>query len=582
MSMPEVLDGLPRRVADWAVNRSLAPTSVTGISLALGLCAAAWFSAGTRPDNIRGAVVLAASYLAWRTARWLAGPGAGAGAGPARAGAGTLAEVGGAVSDYAVYAGLAVGGYEAHWSGTWELAAAVVIAAAVRRTAVACGGQPAGAIGDGNPLGRAVRGFLAYAPGGRVAVIAVVAPIWGAHATLLILLEWGIIATAYAITGPGPARVAAAGAAAPSVGPAAVVGSAVWAGSSSARAELTAGTESSARTESSVRTELAARAEWSARRDSPAADPVMDVSVPADSPVSVDQPVRGDSSVPADPVLLADAAMPADTRARMDSPARARSSVPVNSPARMGSPGLSTSAALTPVASGAGQSETPLALAGSPEPTMTLDLMIHREPGPRRESKPKTVLDQRALATIAAYRDDGAAAVWLSRVVRGQFVPLPPAVAGLAATSFLAWLGMHNLLGVLLLTPLVVMLLAAFGSSHPHDGRLDWLVPAVLAAGQLVYIAAIGFSFGVPAPLTFTLCTLVALRYVDLARCDVRNAARGADTRLGWEGRMLAVGVAAMLGITTVAYVALAAYVAMLVCGRLKTSLLAVDGGRPR
>src|SRR5260221_8777433 len=215
MSMRKVLDGLPRRVADWAVNRSLAPNSATGISLALGLCAAAWFSAGTRPDNIRGALALVAGYLAWRAARWLAGPAASAVGGSARAGAGTLAELGGTVSDCAVYAGLAVGGYEAHWSGTWELAAAVVIAAAVRRTAVACGGHVAGVTGDGNPLGSAVRGFLAFSPGGRVAVIVVAAPIWGAHAALLTLLEWGIIATAYVITGHGPDRIAVAGAVKP-------------------------------------------------------------------------------------------------------------------------------------------------------------------------------------------------------------------------------------------------------------------------------------------------------------------------------------------------------------------------------
>src|SRR5260370_39972828 len=141
MSMREGLDGLPRRVADWAVNRPLAPNSVTGISLALGLCAAAWFSAGTRPDNISGALALLASYLAWRAARWLAGPAAGpvtgpaaaAQARPAGAGAGTLAEMSGTVSDCAVYAGLAVGGYEAHWSGTWGPAAARVIAVVRRR-----------------------------------------------------------------------------------------------------------------------------------------------------------------------------------------------------------------------------------------------------------------------------------------------------------------------------------------------------------------------------------------------------------------------------------------------------------------
>jgi hypothetical protein len=102
-------------------------------------------------------------------------------------------------------------------------------------------------------------------------------------------------------------------------------------------------------------------------------------------------------------------------------------------------------------------------------------------------------------------------------------------------------------------------------------------VPAVLVAGQLVYIAAIGFSFGVWAPVTFTLCALIGLRYVDLARRDRRDAARGAATRLGWEGRMLVVGIGAMLGITTVAFVALSVYVAALVCGRVRTSVLSLE-----
>lgn len=591
MSMPEVLDGLPRRMSDWAANRSLAPTSVTGISLALGLCAAAWFSAGTRPDNIRGALALLFGYLAWRAARWLAGTGGGAAAGRTAGGAGTLAELGGALSDYAVCAGLAVGGYEAHWSGTWELAAAVVIAMAVRRTAVACGGHIAAPAGDGNPLGSVLRGFLSYSAGGRVAVIVIAAPIWGAHATLLILLEWGIIATAYVVTGHGPERVVIEDADRPlrPAAGAAVAGSPGLA-ASSARAEL------SARAEPSARTELSARPEFSARVDSPG---VIDVSVPADPQVPAEPAARADSPVPADPDPTsrldspgladprsrADAQVPLDSRQGLDSAVRAHSQAPVDSPSPVGSAGLSASAALTRLASGGGQSETPLALAAPAATTMTLELMIHQETDQPRESRPRTVLEPNDLATITAYRDDGAVAVWLSRVVRGQFVPLPPAVAGLAATSFLAWLGMRNLPGVLLLTPLVVMLLAAFGSGHSHNGRLDWLVPAVLMAGQLVYVAAIGFSFGVWAPLTFTLCALIAMRYIDLTVRDRRGPGRlgrPAETRLGWEGRMLVVGVGAILGVPVVAYVALSAYVAVLVLGRVRTSVLAVRAAERR
>ena len=224
----------------------------------------------------------------------------------------------------------------------------------------------------------------------------------------------------------------------------------------------------------------------------------------------------------------------------------------------------------------------PLTLADPGEPTMTLELLIPADVAEAGEPASKTVLDPRALATMVACRDDGSAAVWLGQLVRGQFVPLPPAVAGLAATSLLAWLGMRNLPGILLLTPLVVMLLAAFGSTHPHAGRLDWLTPAVLLAGQLVYIAALGFAFGVPAPLTFGLCALIALRYVELATRPGQRAGPGPDTRLGWEGRMLILGIGAMVGVATVGYAALAAYLVVVIAARVASSYLLPAGEAAR
>jgi hypothetical protein len=479
VSLPETLDDLPRRLARWAVNRSLAPASVTGISLALAVCAAGWFSAGTRPDNVNGALALCASYLASCAARRLAGPAPDAATRSAGVGADRMAEWCGAVSEYAVYAGLAVGGYEEHWSDTWQLAVAVMILLAVRRTAVACSRPATDAPGSANPVGHAIRGLLSCPPGGRIALITLAAPIWGARATLMLLLEWGIIATGFAITRHGPYRVAVAG-----------------------------------------------------------------------------------SPEPVGPALLADSPVPVEAG---------------EAPAALAAP-----------ASGTGQGEPPLTQADSPEPATALDLFIPVDPvdpvdradlATQAEAAPEAMADPQALATMAACRDDGTAAVWLGRVVRGELVPLPPAVAGLAATSFLAWLGLRNLPGLLLLTPVVVMLLAAFGSRHPHDGRLDWLTPAVLLAGQLVYFAAVGFSFRVPPPVTFTLCGLVALHYVELAGRSWPDADQTPGTRLGWEGRMLIAGLGAMLGIAMVAYLALSAYLVVLVCSEIMTSRLAAPEG---
>ncbi len=81
---------------------------------------------------------------------------------------------------------------------------------------------------------------------------------------------------------------------------------------------------------------------------------------------------------------------------------------------------------------------------------------------------------------------------WFGRLVRGQLMPLPPALLALAAVAMLAHLGLRDLPGLLILAPAIIMLVAAPGASHDHGGRFDWLVPAVLQGAQYVYIAALG------------------------------------------------------------------------------------------
>ena len=92
-----------------------------------------------------------------------------------------------------------------------------------------------------------------------------------------------------------------------------------------------------------------------------------------------------------------------------------------------------------------------------------------------------------------------------------------PALVGVFVTVALALLGLRNLSGVLVLTPVEAMLLAGLGSCHPHDGRLDWLVPPLLQVGEYLFLAALAFTRLVSPPLVFALVAAVVLRHLDVA-----------------------------------------------------------------
>jgi hypothetical protein len=182
-----------------------------------------------------------------------------------------------------------------------------------------------------------------------------------------------------------------------------------------------------------------------------------------------------------------------------------------------------------------------------------------------------------AATVVAGYRGDGPLSAWIGGFVEGRLPPMTPLLVGLLVTCMLAALGLRNLPGILVLTPAEAMLLAALGSSHLHDGRGDWRVPPLLQAGEYVFLAAAGYAGQVPVYVTFGLVAAVGLRHLDMAyrarnRVPLswfmaRRPSRlpRADWRgLGWEGRMILAGLALMLGITPLAYLVLAPYLALL------------------
>jgi len=173
---------------------------------------------------------------------------------------------------------------------------------------------------------------------------------------------------------------------------------------------------------------------------------------------------------------------------------------------------------------------------------------------------------RRVRGELPAYRGDGVVAWRLGGLVRGQLPPLPPLLVALFVTGVLAMLGLANLSGVLVFTPVAIMLLAGLGARHPHDGRADWLAPSLLLVGEGVFLAGLGFSRHTWLPLVFALLAAVATRHADLAyRARSGWPVRYDTFGLGWDGRMLLAGLAAVAGIVPAAFLVLAAWLWLLV-----------------
>lgn len=417
------LESVGAGLIERAASLRIGLASAAGMTVALACCAAAWFSAGTRADIIRGVAALWAGYLVLKTGYRLdrrpreRSERLRRAAVPAR----WLAMLGSTTTECLAYAGLAAGAAADHWSGVWALAIATLGLTGVRNMMTACSVPPG--IGDhpSSLVSRVSAAALTMPTGGRILLVGVVAPIWGARAALFALVDWSVVAIVFGL----PGRVRLPG-------------------------QHSAGQE------------------------------------------------RGADPGGADPGGLA-----ADDR-----------------------------------------------------------------------------------AWLVRLRDDGALARALGRLVRGTLVPLPPAVLGLLAVSALGVLGLHGLPTVLMIAPVLVLLLAAPGSSHPHSGRLDWLVPPLLLGSQVCYLVAVGRGSHVPGPVTFALVSALMLHYTELAcpsrpvliapshRPGPRSTERGSGP--GWEGRLLVAGLAAAAGLATPAFLILTAYlVGLIVMKAVTRSVLA-------
>jgi hypothetical protein len=166
-------------------------------------------------------------------------------------------------------------------------------------------------------------------------------------------------------------------------------------------------------------------------------------------------------------------------------------------------------------------------------------------------------------STVVAYRDDGPLSRAMGLLVAGQLPPLPPVIAGTFVTGVLLLIGVAGSDGLAVFAPAVTLLLAGPGSTHPHDGRYDWLVVPILRLIEYTFIAACGFAHGLHPVLIFLLLGAMAFHHYDLVyrlRQRVYPPPWLATFGLGWDGRMMAVSLAAIAGWMAVGYVALTVY----------------------
>ncbi|TDD42401.1 hypothetical protein E1286_30820 [Nonomuraea terrae] len=166
-------------------------------------------------------------------------------------------------------------------------------------------------------------------------------------------------------------------------------------------------------------------------------------------------------------------------------------------------------------------------------------------------------------STVVAYRDDGPLSRAMGLLVAGQLPPLPPVLAGMFVTGVLLLIGVAGADGLAVFAPTVTLLLAGPGSSHAHDGRLDWLVPPILRLIEYAFLAACGFANGVHPVLISLLLGALAFRHYDLVyrlRQRVYPPQWLATAGLGWDGRMMIVSLFALAGWLTGGYVLLALY----------------------
>jgi hypothetical protein len=168
---------------------------------------------------------------------------------------------------------------------------------------------------------------------------------------------------------------------------------------------------------------------------------------------------------------------------------------------------------------------------------------------------------------LLAYRDDGPLVTLLKGGVGRALPPVPATLVALLAIVALAVSGALTDGPILLVPVLVLIVLVVPTGGREHLGRFDWLTPPLLRGAEFVTVILLGLAEDTPKWLLFLLIYVVGYHTYDTVyrtRQGIWPPVWLFRAGLGWEVRLLILGVAAATGWLTPVAAVLTAYLLVL------------------
>jgi hypothetical protein len=183
-------------------------------------------------------------------------------------------------------------------------------------------------------------------------------------------------------------------------------------------------------------------------------------------------------------------------------------------------------------------------------------------------------------ARLLAYRDDGPLVNALKGRTGRGLPPVPATVVALIVIVALTVAGALTDGPVLLVPALVLVLLVLPTAGRNHLGKFDWLTPPLLRAAEFITIIAVGLAADAPKWLLFVMLYVIGYHTYDTVyrtRQGIWPPAWLYLAGLGWEVRLLIIGLGAAAGLLTPVAIVLTAYLLVLFAVESITSWVRLD-----